>query len=126
VAQALAQVLDRRWLVHRHFRSPVGGQFAVFDAYIDILVAERGTRMPLLVIDTKHKTQLVSADVYQVAFYAHQIGASRAMLLYSQEPAPSLSAINGDVKVEAKGLDLAGDPVSSVAALARWIEQKIV
>lgn len=123
-ARALAQVLHRRWRVHVHLKSSIGRPVA-FQADVDIVVSDRLTGRPLMAIDTKHKTSLNSDDVYQVAFYAHQIGAKRAVLLYSQEPAPKLSAVNGGVEVEARGLDLGGDALASIDRLARWIETEL-
>jgi 5-methylcytosine-specific restriction enzyme subunit McrC len=124
VARALGRELNPRWCVRPHVKRPVGRP-AAFDADIDIVVLERGTRKPVLVIDTKHKAELASADVYQVSFYAHQIGAGRALLLYSREPAPRLRACNGGVEVEARGLDLERDPLQSVVSLARALEGEL-
>jgi hypothetical protein len=107
--------------VRPHLRHPVGRP-AAFEADIDIVVLDHGTGRPALVIDTMHKTELASADVYQVSFYAHQIGAERAMLLYSRAPPPRLRARNGAVDVEAMGLDLEHDPMRSIANLARALE----
>lgn len=124
VARSLASGLDRRWRVRPHVRRSVGAP-AAFEVDVDIVIAERRTGQPVLVVDTKHKTGLDSRDVYQAAFYAHEVGARRAVLLYSHEAPPPLRLFNGGVEVCTRGLDLSRDPVGSVARFARELAAEL-
>jgi 5-methylcytosine-specific restriction enzyme subunit McrC len=56
---------------------------------IDIVLMDEQTNKPIMVLDTKYMTgeEPSEADIYQIAFYAREMGARRGILIY-----PSLLA----------------------------------
>ena len=49
-----------------------------------IVLCDKNSQRPLVVLDTKYKMseQPTEADIYQVAFYARELGVQRAILVY--------------------------------------------
>jgi 5-methylcytosine-specific restriction enzyme subunit McrC len=92
----LFEAFVAEWLRHN---SPPGiivrpQHTAVLDAdfklsiHIDIVLIDEDTDKPVMVLDTKYMSgeEPMEADIYQIAFYAHEMQVHRGILIY---PAPT-------------------------------------
>ena len=78
---------------------------------IDIVMADRETRQPKAVIDTKYKRDDTpsESDIQQVVSYAVQMGVNKAFLVYPRKlPDPMIGRV-GHVTVEALAIDLSAN-----------------
>lgn len=78
---------------------------------VDILISSTADGSPVLVIDTKYKSDVAisPADVAQVVTYAEAAGCGEAVLLYPREPEPPMDIRVGDIRVRALGFPIDGD-----------------
>lgn len=76
----------------------------------DIVLHDPAGR-PAIVLDTKYKSDAEPAmgDIYQVTFYAHEIGARQAVLVYPFSLKTSVKGVNQGVTYRALPFDLGGD-----------------
>lgn len=91
---------------------------------IDVLLRERSTASPMMVVDTKYKevSWPKAEDVAQVVSYAVRLGAPNAMLVYPGRSAPYDFRV-GDVTVTSAFISLE-DPEAGAAALLDVIEER--
>lgn len=77
---------------------------------IDIVIEEKASRKPLLVLDAKYKDAVLpqESDVQQVVAYAVERGVTGAALVFPKALASPFSAQIGPISVEAISYNLAG------------------
>jgi 5-methylcytosine-specific restriction enzyme subunit McrC len=77
---------------------------------IDVVILDRATRRPLLVLDTKYKDhdRPSTDDLAQVVAYCTALGCETGVLVYPRPMAPTPPYRAGKVQVHALGLDLSG------------------
>jgi 5-methylcytosine-specific restriction enzyme subunit McrC len=75
---------------------------------VDLVAKRRDTREIVAVLDTKYKAhnRPDTSDVGQVALYAHETGARRAVLIYPFYLKEPFRATSRDVEISSLGLDL--------------------
>ena len=78
---------------------------------VDILIVDAATDQPLLVIDTKYKSdgRIDPSDVAQVVTYAEGTGCHDAVLLYPRPPKSPLDIRVGDIRVRALSFPIDAD-----------------
>jgi 5-methylcytosine-specific restriction enzyme subunit McrC len=69
--------------VRSQYRAQLEANFEM-TIHVDIVLCDKNSQRPLAVLDTKYKMteQPTEADIYQVAFYARELGVQRAILVY--------------------------------------------
>ncbi|QEG37702.1 McrC family protein [Bythopirellula goksoeyrii] len=111
VAEWLRMHLPDNLTISEQYGVPLGHQNAVrFE--IDLLICDRHTGQPLVLLDTKYKTpnSPSASDLEQVIAYAKAISCERAMLVYPQElPTPFDHTVGGDIHVWTAAFALTGD-----------------
>jgi 5-methylcytosine-specific restriction enzyme subunit McrC len=83
--------------------------------HIDILLCEKVSGRPIAVLDTKYKLAERPADddIYQISFYARELQANRAILVYPTLLATPFRMVHGkDIRVESVHFDI-GAPLSA-------------
>ena len=85
------------------------GEGIYFD--VDLLVSDRLTGDPVLVIDTKYKTptQPSTSDIQQVVAYAEAVGCREAWLVYPQPVHKGVDLKVGETRVRSVPFDIRGD-----------------
>jgi 5-methylcytosine-specific restriction enzyme subunit McrC len=110
VAAWLHEHLPANWSIeqqdHLSFGTGAGVQFIA-----DLLIRDRATREPIVVLDTKYKRDVrpSSNDLAQVAAYATAWGTEEAVLVYPAAPEPAWQARVGRVRVRALTFSVSGD-----------------
>src|SRR5205823_716073 len=88
---------------------------AVLDAdfkltiHIDIVLIDEQTDKPVMVLDTKYKTgeEPTEPDIYQIAFYAHEMEVRRGILIYPSSLARQFTIRHGaDMLLESLVFDV--------------------
>jgi 5-methylcytosine-specific restriction enzyme subunit McrC len=79
---------------------------------VDLVVKRRATGQVLAVMDTKYKNdeRPSTSDVSQIALYAHETGAAKAILVYPKPLAQQLRASSKNVEIRSISLDLSQLP----------------
>lgn len=104
-------------IVRPQHRAQLDANFQI-QINIDILLCERLSGDPVAVLDTKYKLaeRPSDADIYQISFYARELGAKRAILVYPTLLASPLRMLHGkDIRVESLPFDI-GSPLSTSGA----------
>ncbi len=90
---------------------------------IDILLNDEVTQQPIAVLDTKYKASEhpSEADIYQIAFYAHELRVNRAFLVYPSTLASPVQVLHAkDVSIESLIFNIGTSPdVAGQAFLAQ-------
>jgi 5-methylcytosine-specific restriction enzyme subunit McrC len=85
---------------------------------VDILLIDEATQSPVAVLDTKYKIaeQPHESDIYQIGFYAHEIGVKHALLVYPSPAGAPLRITHGkDVRLGSLVFDI-GEPLKDSGA----------
>jgi len=119
VATVLGPMLPTDLVLKTHERAELAGTHGV-RLDIDLVVRDRATGTPLLVLDTKYKdvTTPSKDDFNQAVTYAVSLGAPAAALVYPTV-APPYAVHAGDVAVHRVGFRLDGDVEAEVEGFTR-------
>jgi 5-methylcytosine-specific restriction enzyme subunit McrC len=122
VAEYLRTRLSKEW--RARVKVPLDlSQSLISPMEIDVVIERTDDHCAVLALDTKHKGSITTDDLQQVAFYAHQIGAMDALLVYPTDPPPPIDFVNGSVRVRSMGLNLARDPLDAAASFTLKLER---
>jgi 5-methylcytosine-specific restriction enzyme subunit McrC len=110
VATWLRLHLPAEWTLDAQDRCSFGSG-AVVEFHADLVIRERETGTPLLVLDTKYKRDVTpsSDDLAQVVAYATAWGTDEAILIYPTWAAEPWTARVGHVRVRALAFALSGN-----------------
>jgi 5-methylcytosine-specific restriction enzyme subunit McrC len=100
--------------VRPQHRAQLDANFQI-QLHIDILLCDKASGRPIAVLDTKYKLAERPADddIYQVSFYARELQAKRAVLVYPTFLAAPFRMVHGkDIRVESLPFDI-GAPLST-------------
>ena len=100
--------------VRPQHRAQLDANFQI-QIHIDILLCEKASGRPIAVLDTKYKLAERPADddIYQVSFYARELQANRALLVYPTFLAAPFRMVHGkDIRVESLPFDI-GAPLDT-------------
>jgi len=77
-----------------------------FEFYIDMVVFDRSSSLPVCVLDAKYKTpeKVGPEDFNQVVVYAKGMKCQHAFLVYPQELAQPLDVVSDDIRVKSFGV----------------------
>lgn len=101
-------------IVRPQYRAQLDANFKV-QIDIDILLCDQISGSPIAVLDTKYKLaeRPSDDDIYQIAFYARELQAKRAILVYPTLLAAPFRMTHGkDTRVESISFDI-GAPLSA-------------
>ncbi|MCG2644296.1 MULTISPECIES: McrC family protein [Bradyrhizobium] len=123
VAEWLQQNCPPDVVVRSQYHAQLDASFKI-QIRVDVLLCEKVTARPIAVLDTKYKIadRPADDDIYQISFYARELGANRAILVY---PAPLTAPFHmhhgGNIRVESLSFDI-GAPLSVAgSAFARTL-----
>jgi len=126
VAAWLQQSLDPRWLVKVQHKVRLDSNFQLFHT-MDLVVADKSTGRPLIVLDTKYKDveSPAEADINQVIAYAVNTGARRALLVYPTPTTRTFHLRMGRLQIRAMAFDLGKDLAASGKAFLAAIHDEL-
>jgi 5-methylcytosine-specific restriction enzyme subunit McrC len=90
----------------RSFKLDAAGQLTM---EVDIVLLDKGTRQPLVVLDTKYKAHELpsNADIYQITYYARELDVNNAVLVYPAPPGKEFTMMHaGNVRVTSAAFDI--------------------
>ena len=94
--------------VRRQYNVQLDSNFKL-NIHIDIVISTKQYNQPTAIVDTKYKSaeQPAEEDIYQVAFYARELQANKAFLVYPLSVATPFWMVHGkDIRVESLAFDL--------------------
>lgn len=106
VAEWLRQHAPAAWRIDPQYKVDLGEQGALHFR-IDLVVRDRESGLPLVVLDTKYKTEEKQADVHQIIAYCHTLGCKRGALIYPAPLAVPLDVPVQDITLRSLTFDLA-------------------
>lgn len=98
--------------VRRQYSAALDSNLAM-TIYVDIVLWEKISQQPIMVLDTKYKStdQPSEDDIHQITFYARELGVHRALLVYPMAISKPLRMVHGkDILVESLYFDI-GTPL---------------
>lgn len=113
--------------VHAKHNAQLDSNFQM-KIHIDILIREEETQRPLAVLDAKYKASEhpLEEDIYQVAFYAHELQVHRAMLVYPSSALPPFRIRHGrDIVIESLVFDLAAPLEAAGVAFLNALNERV-
>ena len=101
-------------MVRPQHRAQLDANFQIH-IHVDILLREEASGRPIAVLDTKYKLaeRPSDDDIYQISFYARELQANRAILVYPTLLAAPFRMVHGkDIRVESLPFDV-GAPLGA-------------